>query len=89
MNAYRALMRQKLLESILGKMSDEEKRMLVQMDMQDRDHQEVMQALQSQRSQLEAIGKKQNWANSFGSDVAANILTDGLLWLGSRIFRKL
>ena len=89
MNDYRAMMRQKLLESIYEKMSDEEKRMFVQMSMQDRDHQEIMQALQSQHDQLEAIGRKQNWAVDFGSDVAANLFTDGLIWLGSKLFRKL
>lgn len=86
---YRALMRRKFLESMYDKMSDEEKRLYVQMSIQDRDHQEIMQALQSQHEKLDAISKKQNWAVDFGSDIAANFFTDGLIWLGSKLFRKL
>lgn len=87
MNDYRAMMRRQLLESIYDKMSDEEKRLFIQMSIQDRDHQEIMQALQSQRNQLDTIGKRQNWAVDFGSDIAANFLTDGLIWLGSKLFK--
>lgn len=85
MNTYRGMMRRQLLESIYDKMSDEEKRLFVQMTIQDRDHQEIMQALQSQNNQLEAIGKKQNWVNSFGSDILANFTTDGIIYLLSKL----
>jgi len=85
---YRAMMRRKLLEQIYDKMSDEEKRTFVQLTMQDKDHVEIMQALQEQRNMLESIDKKQNWAVDFGSDVAANLFTDGLIWLGARLFRR-
>lgn len=86
---YRELMRRKLLEQIYEKMSDEEKRTFIQLTMQNKDHNEIMEALQRQQNQLDSIGKKQNWYVDFGSDVAANFLTDGLIWLGSRLFRKL
>lgn len=89
MNAYRELMRRRLLEQIYDKMSDEEKRMFVQLTMQNKDHSEIMEALQRQQSQLDSIGKKQNWLVDFGSDVSANFLTDGIIWLGSRLLKKL
>ena len=48
-----------------------------------------MEALSRQQKQLNDIQKKQNWLTDFGSDIAANFLTDGLIWLGSKLFRKL
>lgn len=88
MRGYRELMRRKLLEQIYDKMSEDEKRIFVQLTMQDKDHQEIMQALQRQQNQLKSIEKKQNWKVDFLSDVSANFLTDGLIWLGSRLFKK-
>lgn len=87
--AARAMMRRKLLEEIYDRMSDEEKRLYVQMSIQDKDHHEIMQALSRQQSQLEDIKRKQNWLTDFGSDIAANFLTDGLIWIGSRLFKRL
>lgn len=89
MSGYRELMRRKLLEEIYDKMSDEEKRLFVQLTMQDRDHREIMTALQQQKKELEDIKKKQNWLTDFGSDVTANLFTDGLIWLGAKLFKKL
>lgn len=54
--------------------------------------QEVMDALSQQHEQLSRVARKaesQNWLTDFSSDVAANFFTDGLIWLGSRILRKL
>ncbi|WP_176780576.1 hypothetical protein [Prevotella sp. tc2-28] len=82
-------MRRKLLEDIYNKMSDEEKRTFVQLTLQDKSHQEIMEALSRQRAQLESIEKKQNWVTDFGSDVAANFLTDGLIFFGRKLFGKL
>lgn len=89
MSTYRELMRRKLLEQMFEKMSDDEKRTFVQLTMQNKDHQEIMDALRQQKEDLEAVKRRQNWYVDFGSDVAANFLTDGLIWLGSKIFRKL
>ena len=86
---YGELMRRKLLEDIYNNMSDEEKRTFVQLTMQNKSHQEIMDALARQREQLQNIEKKQNWVTDFGSDVAANFLTDGLILLGRKIFGKL
>ena len=88
MRGYRELMRRQLLERIYDKMSEEEKRTFVQLTLQDKSHTEIMEALSRQRAQLDKIEKKQNWLTDFGSDIAANFLTDGLIWLGSRLFKK-
>lgn len=86
---YRGLMRRKMLEDIYDKMSEEEKHTFVQLTLQDKGHSEIMEALSRQKEDLEAIKRKQSWLTDFGSDVAANFLTDGLIWLGSRLFRRL
>lgn len=86
---YNGLIRRKILEDIYDKMSDDEKRLFVQLTMQNKTGDEILQALAQQQSQLNRIEKKQNWLTDFGSDIAANFLTDGLIWLGSKLFRKL
>ena len=86
---YQGLMRKKLLEDIYDKMSDEEKRTFIQMTMQNKSREEILSALKKQSEDLQAIRRNQNWAVDFGSDIAANFLTDGLIWLGSKLFKKL
>lgn len=88
MRGYRELMRRQLLERIYDKMSDEEKRTFVQLTIQNKSHEEIMEALSRQKAQLEEIKRGQNWWTDFGSDIAANFLTDGLIWLGSRLFKR-
>ena len=88
-SAAEALMRRKLLEDIYNKMSDEEKRTFIQMTMQNKNHSEIMQAIEQQRQQLDEIEKGQNWTRSFGSDLLANFTSAGVLWLGSKLFKKL
>ena len=57
--------------------------------MQEKDHVEIMNALKRQKEDLEIIKSKQNWKTDFLSDVGANLFTDGLIWIGSKIIRKL
>ena len=84
---YRELMRRKLLEDIYDKMSDDEKRAFVQLTIQDKDHTEIMQALE----ELKMKADKNH--HSFSLDFAANVLGNGawdaLLFLGKSLFRKL
>ena len=82
-------MRRKLLEDIYDKMSDEEKRTFIQMTMQNKSREEILSALQKQSEDLQAIRRNQNWLVDFGSDVTANLFTDSLIWLGSKLFKKL
>lgn len=86
---YEELMRRKLMEQIYDKMSEDEKRLFIQLTLQNKNQEEIMQALQGQRQQLADIKKGQNWAVDFGSDVAANLFTDGLIWVISKLVRKL
>lgn len=81
--------RRLILLDIISRMSDEEKKQCVQMFSQQHGHQEVMNALQQQGVQLDQILKNQDWKTDFLSDVGANFFTDGVLWLGSRLFRRI
>ena len=86
---YTGLIRRKLLEDIYDRLSDDEKRLFVQLTMQNKTGDEILQALAQQKAQLERIEKSQNWVVDFGSDIAANLLTDSLIWLCGKLFRKL
>lgn len=84
------LLRQKILENIYERMSDEEKKLFVQMTLQQRSTDEIINVLQSQRQQIERMAQRlesQSWLTDFGSDVAANFTTDGIIWLARRLLR--
>lgn len=87
MAGYRELMRRKLLESIYEKMSPEEKRTFVQLTMQNKDHEEIMQALQGLSKKVE--DNKHSWLSDFGANIAGNAVFDGAVWLLSKLIRKL
>jgi hypothetical protein len=92
MNGYRELMRRKLLEDMYNKMSDEDKRTFVQLTMKDKDHQEIMQALSQQNEKIDNVSRKigdHPFATDLFSNILGNGITDGLIWLGSRLFKKL
>lgn len=82
---YRALMRRKLLEQMYDRMTDEEKRLYVQMSMQNRDHREIMQAL----SELSKKADKNHhsFALDLGANIAGNAAWDSLLWIGSKLLK--
>lgn len=86
---YNELIKRELLKQIFEKMSDEEKQTFVQLQMQSKNHNEIMDALSRQKSDIEQIKKKQDWKTDFLSDIAANFTTDGIIYLFSRFLRKL
>ena len=83
MSGYRELMRRKLLEDIYNKMSPEEKRTFIQLTLEDKNHDEIMQALG------EIKKNRQTWISDFSSNIAGNAVWDGILWIGSRLLRRL
>ena len=85
--SYRELLKRKLLENVYAKMSDEEKRAFVQLTMQNRDHQEIMQALQSIRKEVD--NNHHSWLSDFGANIAGNAVFDGAVWLLSRLIKRL
>lgn len=87
----RAAARRILLERIYDKMTDEEKRTFVLMTMQDKSADEILRAIRTNQQHLERLvrhAEKDRWYVSFGSDVAANVITTSAFWLLSKIFVK-
>ena len=86
--AAEALMRRRLLENIYDRMTDDEKKLFVQMTLQQRSADDILKALQQQSAQLQDLRQRQQ---TFGQDFASNILGnaawDGTLWLISRLAR--
>ena len=74
-----ALMRRKILESLIGRMTPDERTLFVQMAMQNKSHTEIMSALQQQSAQIQDLSKRQQ---TFGKDVASNILGNAV-WAGA------
>ena len=92
MNAtQKAIARRHLLERIYNKMSPEEKRLFVLLTMQNKSAEEIMQAIQKNQQHLQRLvnhANKDRWYVSFGSDVAANVLTTSAFWLLGKLFNK-
>lgn len=87
-SAIDALMRRKLLESIYDRMSGDEKRLFIQLTMQDKSHTEIMQALQQQSAQIQNLRKhQQTFGEDFASNVLGNAAYDALLYIARRLFR--
>ena len=87
----RAAARRILLERIYDKMTDEEKRTFVLMTIQDKSADEILRAIRTNQQHLERLvrhAEKDRWYVSFGSDVAANVITTSAFWLLSKIFIK-
>ena len=67
--AIDALLRQKMLEDIYSRMSDDEKKLFVQMALQNRSADEILQALQQQSEQI-AQDRKSTRLNSSHTDIS-------------------
>lgn len=84
--AAEALARRELLEKIYDRMTDDEKRLFVQMTMQQRSTRDIMAALESQSSQLARLQQTQQ---TFGQDFLSNILGNfaygGATWILGRL----
>ena len=83
-----ALMRRRLLEEIYDRMTDEERKLFVQMALQDRSNDEILQALQRQSAQLDDLRQRQQtFGEDFASNIAGNAAWDGAVWLIRRLAR--
>ena len=89
--AAEALMRRKLLEDMYDRMTDDEKKLFVMMTMQDRGNDEILRAIRQNQQHLEQLvehAEKDRWYVAFGSDVAANILTNAGAWLMGKLLAR-
>lgn len=84
-----ALMRRKLLEEMYDRMTDDEKRLFVQMALQQRSTDDILRALQQQSLQIQDLRQRQQtFVQDFASNILGNATWDGALWLLGKIFRK-
>ena len=86
------MMRRKLLESIYSKMTEEERRTFILMTMDDKNHEEIMSALREQRQATDDVSKKigkHPFANDLVANVSGNFITDGLVWLGKTLLKRM
>ena len=84
-----ALMRRRLLEDMYDRMTDDEKRIFVQMTMEQRSTDEIMKALQQQSAQLSQLQRsQQTFLQDFASNILGNATWDGAVWLLGKILRK-
>lgn len=83
-----ALMRRKLLEEMYDRMTDEEKRLFVQMTMQQRSADDIMKAIGEQSAQLDGLRRRQlGFAGTLASNIAGNAVWAGAEWLLGRLSR--
>ena len=88
--AAEALMRRRLLEDIYDRMTDEEKRLFVQLTLQQRSAEEIKKILGQQSLQLEDIRRRQQtFSQDFLSNILGNAAWDGALWLMGRLGKLL
>ena len=79
------LARQKIIQDILNRMTDEERRAYLIFNGQN----ELMSAIKEQDKKLDEISKKQSWLNDFSANIAANAAFDALVYIGAKLFKKL
>ena len=83
-----ALMRRKLLEEIYDRMTDDEKRLFVQMTLQQKSSGDIMKAIGEQSSQLAELRRRQQgFAGTLASNIAGNAVWAGTEWLLGRLAR--
>ena len=86
--AAEALMRQKLLEEMYDRMTDDEKRLFIQLTLQQRSADEIKKVLQEQSAQLQDLRRRQqSFSQDFLSNVLGNATWDGALWVINRLAR--
>lgn len=84
------MLRRKMLEDIYDRMTDEERRLFIQMTMQQKSTGEIMTALRQQQAQLADIKThQQTFTQDFISNIAGNAAWDASVWLISRLARLL
>ncbi len=88
--AAEALMRRRLLEDIYDRMTDDEKRLFVQLTIQQRSTEEIKKVLGRQSLQLEDIRRhQQTFSQDFLSNILGNATWDGAVWLIGRLAKLL
>ena len=84
--AAEALARRKMLEGIYDRMTDDERKLFVQMTMQQKSTSEILQALEQQSQKLERLQRtQQTFAQDFASNILGNVAFEGAAWILRRL----
>lgn len=84
---YDNLIRHMLFKEAFEKMSPEERSAYVLSARQKEQHNEVMNALNTQQAQLEGLLNQNHFWRDFGANIAGNAAYDSALWLASRLLK--
>lgn len=86
MTGMEALARKELLERIFDRLSDEERRLLIQMVYQQKSKEEILQALERQSAAIGDVRRhQQGFLSDLTSNIAGNALWAGAAWLLRRL----
>ena len=80
---YSEALRKKIITDILSKMSEDDRRTYLL----ERNHAEVMDALDAINRNVDK--NRHSWWQDFGANIAGNAVFDGVVWLGSRLIKKI
>ena len=83
------MLRQKILNDIVSKMSDEERREYLLLSSISREHNDVIAIIKEQGENIDVIKRKQSWLSDFSANITANATWDALVFIGSRLISKL
>jgi len=83
---YREYARMRLLDELYDGMSDEEKRLFIKLTMQNKDHTEIMQALNELKKKADA--NHHSFTTDLAANVSGNAIWELLTWVGRRLFIK-
>lgn len=86
-DTYAILARQKVLNDLFEKMSDDEKKLFILYSLQKRSTEDIMQRLDDIQSQVER--NKYSFTTDLLANVSGNFVADSLIWLGAQLFKRI
>lgn len=81
------IVRMEIMSGILERMSDEDKRDYILLTSGNDTRDKVLNAINAQDTKLDEIIKRSSWSKSFLSDVGANVLTNGVFLIISKLLK--
>ena len=82
------IVRKRILDGILDRMTEEERRDYFLLSAISREHDEIMNALGEQGKAIDVIRRKNNWLYDFSANISANAAFNALLYIGSRLIKN-
>ena len=89
MTDYRAFLRRRILEDIYDRMSDDEKRLFVQMTMQNKSAEEILARLDGIDKRIVNLNGGKAFVKDFAANVLGNYFADASIYLGAKIIKAI